>query len=210
MEELNQQEIIRIHLDSADPALTIDYSIVSTLATLNREINHALSNNRSKNILPIIGAMAIIEQLGECYTRTDMHVFTNNNASSLKKGLYYFGNKLENDPFIETIYALRNGLVHNASFYSVDRYENGRNYNFTYDDTIQDVYLPASVAWDGRFQNISETNFTLINPRKLVEFTSDMIRNVSTLNQQQGVLQVQLADGLNELIFRYLKWRARL
>lgn len=63
---------------------------------INSEIASAAINERSNTILPNFGIMAVIEQLGETYisNRVPQYGTVNQNVSPLKKGLYYFGNNL--------------------------------------------------------------------------------------------------------------------
>ena len=202
---LNLETLIFLHLTAGNARATKDYNVLSTLAVTEREVRSAISFDNSKNILPIMGMVAIIEQLGTAYKRTDIGEYPNSDQSPLKKALYYFYDQNPDSELAKTLYGLRNGIVHNASFFSKGLKPTHPNYIFTYSFTNADVIKPATVAWDGNFDNISEDYFTEINPEKLLELTTNCIQETNRLNRE-GCIEIILPGGKNELIFRYFKW----
>ncbi|MDQ1140113.1 hypothetical protein [Pedobacter agri] len=201
---VNQEELVYLHLHASEQRITKDYAVISTLAVTNREVRSAISNLYSKNILPIMGMVAIIEQLGEAYSRSDLPAYPENGHSSFKKALYYFGGQDADNEFTKTLYGLRNGILHNASFFSPSK-GNQSNYIFTYNHDAQNVLTPPSIPWDGDFNNIEEGHFTEINPQKLLDLTQKCIEEAGNANTN-GYLNITLRGGMNELIFRYFKW----
>lgn len=206
-EDLPADALTILHLNADAPCVTKDYAVISTLAVTLREVRSALNNSYSKNILPIMGTVAIIEQLGEAYIRNDMPAYPDPNHSPFKKALYYFNNHGPNDDLTKALYGLRNGIVHNASFYSVGRGAQP-SYIFTYDDKSTDAITPSTIPWDGSFNNIQHDFFTTVNPQALLNVVESCISTVKQLNKA-GALQIALAGGKNELIFRYLKWKRK-
>lgn len=204
-ENLDEDSIIDIHLRASSVVRTIDYTIKSTLAVTEREVARALANENSKNIIPLMGCAAIIEQLGTAYMRTDVPEYPIRTDTNFKKGLYYFANIDPQDQMSHALYALRNGIVHNASFYSIGR-GNQASYNFVYNHDQDDIVVPAVTPWDGSFpQEISLDTFTSINPSKLWEMVQNCI-NVAEKANKEKKIRIILGGGKHELIFRYLKW----
>lgn len=202
---LNLETLVYLHLNAGDQHITQDYAVLSTLAVTRREVRSAISNDHSKNILPIMGMVAILEQLGTAYKRTDIADFPNPDQSPLKKALYFFYDQDPDNELAKALYGLRNGIVHNASFFSKGLRPNHPNYIFTYSFTSNDVISPATVAWDGNFNNISEDHFTEVNPDKLLALVEQCLQEAERLNKE-GNLDIILSGGKNELIFRYFKW----
>lgn len=205
-QDLDEQSIINIHL-TEESVTTIDFAIASTLAVTEREVRSAIQNLRSRNIIPIMGISAIIEQLGTAYIRTDVPIYPSARDINFKKGLYYFADIDPNDPISDALYGLRNGIVHNASFYSRGQGPNQSNYNFVYSHEQTEMLIPATTPWDGTFpQTISLDTFTSINPKRLLNMVERAIRTAEQANED-GNLEIILEGGKHELIFRYLKWR---
>lgn len=204
-EELSPELLTYLHLTAAEPRVTLDYAVISTLAVTEREVRSAINNYYSKNILPIMGMVAIIEQLGEAYKRTDINEYQDNNHSSFKKGLYYFYGQDFNNDLTKTLYGLRNGVVHNASFFSVGKGAQP-NYIFRYSFDKPEVVTPSAASWNGSFDDIHTDYFTDVNPEALLNLVRDCIAKVKEASDN-GNLEIVLAGGKNELIFRYFKWR---
>jgi hypothetical protein len=202
---LNLETLIYLHLTAGNQRITKDYAVLSTLAVTHREVRSAISYDNSKNILPVMGMVAIIEQLGTAYKRTDIAEYPNGNQSAFKKALYYFYDQDADNSLAKTLYGLRNGIVHNASFFSKGLGANQPNYIFTYSFTSNNVLTHAPVAWDGNFNNISEDYFTEVNPEKLLALVEHCLQEAERLNRD-GKLEIILPGGKNELIFRYFKW----
>lgn len=204
-EKLSEEALTYIHLHADSPIITMDYSIISTLAVTRREVRSAITNDYSKNILPIMGMCAIIEQLGEAYKRIDLPVYPHTKASSFKKALYYFNNQSVDNDFAKALYGLRNGIVHNASFYSPGK-NTQPHYIFAYTDSLQNVITPSTSPWDANFNNIHTDYFTMVNPNALLELIEDCLNTVKQASAA-GNLKIALSGGKNELIFRYFKWK---
>lgn len=203
--QLSDDTLTYLHLYAESPMITKDYSVISTLAVTHREVRRAMTNEYSKNILPIMGMCAIIEQLGEAYKRSDLLMYPDANASSFKKALYYFNGQGPNDDFTKALYGLRNGVVHNASFYSPGK-GSQPHYIFTYSDTTSTAITPSTNSWDANFNNIQTDYFTMVNPDALLELVEKCLQTVQQVSDA-GNLEIALAGGKNELIFRYLKWK---
>ncbi|MFV8269339.1 hypothetical protein ACNQGP_05305 [Flavobacterium sp. GT2N3] len=207
LQDLTDNEIIDIHLNAYHETTTIDFRVISTLSRLNREVRHAISFENSKYILPLIGMTTILDQLGNCYSSSRRPLFPNPNSSGIKKALYYFGNFDDDDKILETVYALRNGITHNASFISRNKYgiEKGKNYIFHYDNEQTDLLISSEEEWNGELSNINNKTITLLNPALLLNLIESCIKQADDDNKQ-SFLSIDLPEGKKELIHSYLHW----
>jgi len=158
--------------------------------------------------MPYLSLCAILEQLGNCYKRNDMHepVFT----GALKRALYYFGGYNEEDTDINVIYALRNCLVHNASL--VSRNELSKNpkkhsyYYFSFEENMDSVLKNSSSVCDGDYDKLNgyhDMYTTYVGLKKFKEMVFNCILKASHLNSHCK-LDLDLDGGLQQLYFDYI------
>ncbi|HKH21333.1 MAG TPA: hypothetical protein VKB53_10725 [Gammaproteobacteria bacterium] len=112
--KLPSKKIIDMHLFD-DVSYIEEGQVLSTLKVMQMESAHANSLRYSENLLPLLGSFAILDQLGNSYSNSVKRRYRNPHASGIKKCLYYFADKDEDDLEIKAIYALRNALVHKCS-----------------------------------------------------------------------------------------------
>lgn len=205
IEELNHQQMIFIHLQPTSVPLILKHCVVrSTLSFICENVNHGLCFDRSRSLMPIISLCSILDQIGVCYNRKDMSEPRFSNG--IKRALYYFGEFNEDDVIIDIIYALRNGLTHNVSLTSYDKYK-GKYYHFRYDKDIDSVYKLPEIEWDGNYDTLDtgrEKFTTLINVKKLQSLVFNCIRKAEGLNEENQ-LTLRLYGGLKQLFFDYMR-----
>ncbi|SFI85861.1 hypothetical protein [Myroides guanonis] len=206
--QLTIREMSFIHLDHHNiPHIVKDHLLRSTLSFTSQNIRHALNNDYSKQLIPLIGLFTILEQLGKCYDRMDISNirFQNN----IKRALVNFGGIDQNDELIDVLYALRNSLLHSASL--ISHGENSANkdkhYRFRYSSEIQHIIQESKVKWNGCYEELdgnTEKYTTLINVDLLVKFVFSCIEKASALNQE-NLLRLRLEGGVRQLYFDYIK-----
>ena len=197
--ELTKDEIIAIHLDcGGGPVTTNDFIIESTLSVILRETRFCMTFNNSNNMMPALGCFALLDQVGNSYTRNDVAPYPANNGSGIKKALYYFGGFNANDAPTKALYAFRNALVHYASLRNE---RNGVYYRFRYNSTIPSVVLPAAHPWNGRVADLSDNTTTLINLSRLVDLVTKIVYTLKDC-LKVGTLKTELSAS--KIVINYL------
>lgn len=203
-DELTLEEMIYVHLDLHSVYLK-DRILISTLSVIHRNINSVMEREYSKTLMPILSMLAILDQLGVCYNRKDK--LEPNLGNGIKRCLYYFGEFNESDEIIDTLYALRNGLMHNISLSSYNR-NSGQSYYFVFDNNLQTVYKKADLAWDGSYESLDGTNgeySTSISVPNLKKLVDNCINKASKLNESAN-LELRLQSGIKQLYFDYIRY----
>src|SRR5690606_31203391 len=139
---------------------------------------------------------------GICYNRKDKPEPKFKNG--IKRCLIYFGEINEDDDIINTLYALRNGLLHNVSLTSIDKHKDN-HYIFRYSDEIDSVYKKAELKWDGSYESLDgnrEKYTTQINVEKFNDLVYSCIKKADELNQN-SLLELRLDGGIKQLFFDY-------
>lgn len=202
--ELSFEEMAFVHL-SLQSILTKDKHLKSTLMFIYENINHALHIDHAKQLMPYLSLCAILDQLGICYNNKDKTEPKFKNG--LKRCLYHFANIDENDEIIDTLYAFRNGLLHNISLTSYDTH-NKKHYIFTFNNKIEAVYQKAESIWlDGNYADL-DGNFkkyvTHINTKKFTDLVYNCIKCAEKLNEESK-LELRLSGGVIQLYFDYIR-----
>lgn len=204
---LAESEIVFLHLNARNTIATKDFFVQSTLPIVVGEARHAINNIYSKNILPCLGAFAALDQVGTAYSSTALAPYSDPKGSGIKKALYYFAGFTENGPETKALYLFRNGIVHDGSL--VAHTPNGKLHQWcSYDDSIPDAVQLPKTAWDGTDTNLTDDTVTLINPQKLLELAEKVLSSVERANAA-GQLNINLAGGAQEVIFRYFLLKPR-
>lgn len=202
--ELSQMEMSMIHLNTSySTKIAGDSLLRSTLSVLVQNINHASQFRRSKNIMPLQSCMCILDQLGICYNIKGKPEPRFQNG--IKRGLYYFAHLDEDDPNINVLYALRNGLLHNVSLVSVDKHRDN-HYFFRYARNDDHIVVSAEEKWDGCFETLDPSTdrfTTLISPNKIRELVIQAVEYASELNKESK-LELRLEGGARELFYTYI------
>ena len=205
-DELTLNELIFVHLDLFTGGIGVkDRILRSTLSFIMENIEHGFALDKSKILMPLLSCLSVLDQLGICYERTDIKAPKFENG--IKRALYYFGELQEDDPMINTLYALRNGLLHNVSLVSIDKFKNN-HYHFRYDYEIDVIYEQAQIKWDGDFNKLDGTNgeyTTAVSPDKIRKLVKICIYRAAELNMESK-LKLILKQGIKELYFSYIRY----
>ncbi len=209
IDELSFEEMAFIHLSTSHSPISVKNAILrSTLSFIYQNIQHSLSFEYSKQLMPYLSLCAILDQLGICYNRKDKAEPKFENG--VKRCLVYFGEVDENDELIKTLYALRNGLLHNISLTSIDKL-NGNHYIFQFNKEIENVYLKAEEKWDGNYETLDgnrDKYTTHINIEKFRDLVYKCIEKAYNLNQN-SMLELRLSGGVRQLFFDYIRSLAK-
>ena len=208
LSELTDSEIINIHLSRK--TLTKDFELISTLKTLESEMQQSSGLEKFKSFLPFLAAFAILDQIGKCYENSEKKEsmakikINTDTPNAILKALYYFGD-IEDEQTLNEIRIFRNSIVHDASLFTVDKNKIKKikeYYYFRYSDNNETSNLinSAEEKWDGNFDSISPKNMTIVNRKFLINKTSDIIRKLSKINESNE-LEISLPG--KELIKRY-------
>ncbi|WP_406773291.1 hypothetical protein [Tenacibaculum maritimum] len=211
--DLNEQEIISLHLESSYGINELkDIYVRSTLSFLFEAIQHCRHNNHTKDLVPIMSSLSMLEQIGICYERTDL---STNLTNGIKRALILFGEFESDNDILDILPALRNGLLHNVSLVSKAKYPNQSNYIFRYsneEDNVSGIYKNSLRIWDGNFETLSnngrEHYTTLINTNELNDLLYKCLRNAEELNNK-GLLKIRLDGGKEELFYNYLMSKSK-
>jgi hypothetical protein len=217
LSELSAREYVSIHLNHGripgGEAVTRlqDCQILTMTGTLLGEAKHASLFTDSRNILPVLGWFAVLDQLGSCYINKAKPRYPDRQASGVKKSLYYLCSFAPNDEQTKTLYALRNALVHDSSFFS--RGNNNRsNYFFRYDYSLESCIQSSINEWNGHLTDIREEVITLVNPKGIKALAESAYTKAFQLLQEDN-LDIELQeDNLDiefdkislEIAYRYL------
>lgn len=204
LEQLSLEELAYAHLSDSNFTETNHGLLTSSLSTVLREIRHVKWQTYGNSFLPLSAAFTVLDQLGYCYENAELTKFGNQNASSIKKSLYYFCGFAENDTDTQTLVALRNSFLHTASGLSKAQYPNQPNHSFVFDPEANDLITYPAKEWDGSFSTLTSAHTTYVNQKKLiamVEAAVDKARGLLYDNK----LVVSLPEGCPEFYYRFLK-----
>lgn len=204
LQELSLKELAFVHLNHSNFSQIKGQKLYSALPLIIQEIRHAKQQRYSQNFLPIAAAFTVLDQLGFCYARRDMTKYTNANASSIKKSLYYFCGFEEDGRDTKTLYALRNSFLHTCSLISKAQRANQPSYSFVFDRKSKELITYPEKEWDGVFENLRATMTTTINPELFVELVESAIENVreSLLHNN---LTIDIEGDQQEFFYRFLR-----
>lgn len=205
IDELSFEEMAFIHLTTSYSPISVKNAILrSTLSFIYQNIQHSLSYEYSKQVMPYLSLCAVLDQLGICYNRKDKAETKFENG--IKRCLVYFGEVDEDDELINTLYALRNGLLHNISLTSIDKFKDN-HYIFRYNKEIENVYQKAEEKWDGSYETLDgkrDKYTTHINVEKFRDLVYKCIQKADDLNQN-SLLELRLSGGVRQLFFDYIR-----
>ncbi|MAF75993.1 MAG: hypothetical protein CMF17_09095 [Idiomarinaceae bacterium] len=150
--DLSLKELAFVHLNCHRDWLRVKGgTLCSNLSLVIREIRHAKFQTYSRSFLPVAAAFTVLDQIGFCYSRSDIPVFSNSNASPIRKSLYYFGGLGDNDRDTKALYAIRNSFLHTSSLLSTAIRSNQPSYNFVFDRKLSSLIQHPQSGRDGDF-----------------------------------------------------------
>ncbi|GAA0794242.1 hypothetical protein [Marinobacterium sediminicola] len=205
VDELSILELAYAHLGNAGSYRLKNGWLKSILPITLQEVNHARHMAYSKNFVPVVGAFGVIEQIGFTYKRSDKLEYSNQNASSINKALYYFAGFEEGSEDVKALYALRNSFLHNASLMAKALHSNKPSYYFQFDREIDVLVQYPDETWDGNILNFKPEYTTLINPEKVIDLARSIVGSARQC-LEDDVLEVDLECGERELFYRFLKF----
>lgn len=204
LRDLSILELAYAHLGGGSYYQLKDGELRSILPITLQEINHSRHREYSKNFVPVVGAFAVIEQIGFCYSRTDIPKYSNPASSPILKALYYFADYPEGHQDTKALYALRNSFIHNASLMAIAHHRNKPSFYFQFDREIESLTRYSPVVWDGKIETFKSEMTTLINPDKIIDLASS-IADKALACLEEDILSVDLEGGQKELFYRFLK-----
>ncbi|NWO01429.1 MAG: hypothetical protein HLX52_00510 [Idiomarinaceae bacterium] len=172
--DLSLKELAFVHLNYHRDWLRVKGgTLCSNLSLVIREIRHAKFQTYSRSFLPVAAAFTVLDQIGFCYSRSDIPVFSNSDASPIKKSLYYFCGLGDNDRDTKALYAMRNSFLHTSSLLSKGKWSNQPSYNFVFYRYLNILIQHPLSDWDGDFNTLKLEMTTYINPERLIELTEN-------------------------------------
>ncbi|PZQ33261.1 MAG: hypothetical protein DI562_02000 [Stenotrophomonas acidaminiphila] len=207
LEELTMAELAAAHLDINDLGYPLRQGYLrSCVGGLIAEITQARGNQRTRIFSPLFGSFALLDQLGSSYINLSMPAFSNDEASGVKKALYYFCDVADDSDEINALYGLRNSLVHDASLLSRGREKKGKwlgpFHHFIFGADIPSAVEFPPAPWDGNLETLSNTNRTKVNQRVLSDMAINAVRRARQL-LDEGNLGFCLEKEI-EMYYRYL------
>lgn len=206
LSQLEKDDIVYCHLSFRSHEMTKDFVVVSSLEAAATEMTQARGTDLTANYAPLLTGFAILDQIGSCYENATMAPHPTGGAA-IERALYYFGGMAARSPEVEHLYALRNGLVHDASLTSHDRPKR-KWYMFRFNRNMPDVIRLPAQDWDGNAGSLGPDTTTWINPRRLTEIISNAISDLRDLRElNSGALTV--LKPKEEILHKYLFWEKR-
>lgn len=206
LDELTVFELAFVHINGQKLSEVKDGVLRSVIPLVLREISHAKVNIYSQSFLPISAVFTVLDQLGFCYSRNDIPVYSDSNASGIKKSLYYFCGFSQNDEDTKALNALRNSFLHSASCLSKAKFPGQPNYRFSIDRAFPELIRHSEASWNGDFENLTEQMWTHINYDKLIDLAEYAVAKVLEC-WYQGALNVECSG--KELRHRFLKFNPK-
>ncbi len=165
----------------------------------NQNTGKRIAQYESNSWLGAIGYMSLLDTLGTCFELKPLSKFD----KAIQKTFDYFAKPSLNEDQIYAIYALRNAFAHDFSLYNLDFKNNKLMHNFIVRDGSNNkvVELPKTY-WDGKFENRSDDNQTIVYLEKFGDIVEDICKTIILLAKDEK-LEIALKGGVAELINRY-------
>lgn len=180
---------------------------ISTLLQAQREMNSARESSNSQMIVPLLAAFAILDQIGDCYAFKQTMPGEPAESMPIKRALHHFPPTLGplSPDQMQALYVMRNGLMHDASFSSSERFGLKRNMIFRHDIQMEEVVVLPGRDWDGTPGDVSRATITWVNPDMIVWIANTAI---SRLAQALKLGDPNLVIHLHPQVIaaRYLLW----
>jgi hypothetical protein len=202
LQSLMLDDIVYCHLSSRQPERTKDFRVTSCLEGIEHEMRQSRGIQLTSNYAPLLAGFAILDQIGSCY-RDKSKPHHPIGGASIHRALYYFMSLAPMSDEVKALYALRNGLVHDASLTS--RTKSGDWYIFRYDREMAASIKLAKRPWDGSSGDLGDDTLTLVNPRY---FTDQISLALSKLREcyidRRSDLDVLMSA--TDILHKYLFW----
>ncbi|MFP3549686.1 hypothetical protein SB861_03090 [Paraburkholderia sp. SIMBA_049] len=213
LQELTIDELAAVHLSVHGPIHLADGLLHSGISTLVREIRHTRSADNSRIYSPVLGAFALLDQIGTCYSDKTVAAYADANASGIKKALYYFAGMGQNTADVKAVYGLRNALMHDGSLLYRGRFDAKANawtgpfHHFMFGRTHANLVEHPNQPWDGHLTTLNSSNYTKVNQDKLTDLAIDVLGKARG-QLDAGNLNINIQGGPIELYYKYLFHRA--
>lgn len=205
LNELTLLDLAFVHVNGRKFSEIKDGTLISVIHLVLREIEHAKTYMYSRSFLPVSAVFTVLDQIGFCYSRNDMPVYSKAQHSGIKKALYYFCDFSEDDEDTNALNALRNSFLHSASCLSKAKRPAGPHYRFSIDQEFSELIKHSEVDWDGDFETLSDKTWTHVNYNKLVNLAESAVKEVLEC-LFQDTLEVSCEGGAKEFRCRFLKF----
>lgn len=184
---------------------------ISTLVRAQREMNSARETINAQMITPMLAAFAILDQIGECYAFAETLANEPGEREPIKRALHHFPPTFGplSDEQMQSLYVMRNGLVHDASFSSSERGGLKRKMIFRHDIEMETVVVLPKREWDGTPGDVSRETITWVNPDLIIWIADSAVgRLAQALKLSDPKLVVRLDPQV--IAARYLLWHRYL
>ena len=175
--QLNDKEVMELHLYGLHPYEILDFVMQSTLHETEMTMRLSRGSAYQRRYAPLLCGFAILDQIGGCYS--DLSKTPPTGQKGIRHALHFFGKYSYESSESQYLYALRNGLVHDASFVDCDKKGVWRVFRLNW-ELPEEIVLPKK-PWNGDYNQITFEKITWINPRKFTDSISDMLINIKKI-----------------------------
>jgi hypothetical protein len=158
-------------------------------------------------IVPLLAAFAILDQIGECYAFKETLPGEPAKTEPIKRALHHFPPTLGalTADQMQSLYVMRNGLMHDASFSSSERGGLRRKMIFRHDIRMEDMVVLPKRDWNGTPGDVSRETITWVNPDLIIWLANTAIsRLAEAVKLKDPNLLIHLDPQV--IAARYLLW----
>ncbi len=204
--DLTDDEIVYCHLGVRPREWTRDHILSSCLDDVETEMRQSRGTQLTSNYVPLLAAFAILDQIGSCYEDRSLAPHPRG-GSAIQRALYHFGGLPPLSAEVSHLYALRNGLVHDASLTSHNLQKTAW-FIFRFNRTMPEVIRLPATPWDGTANGLVAGTTTWINPRELTELVSTALSRLRDCYFDRRSDLGVLKPG-SEILHKYIFWAER-
>ena len=202
LRELDEDEMVYCHLSYRGRERSKDNLVISCLDGIETEMRQARGVRVTSKYAPLLAGFAILDQIGSCYADLDKPPHPQA-GSAIHRALYYFMGLNAMSAEVKALYALRNGLVHDASL--TCKTAAGDWYIFRYQDTLASSIKLAQRPWNGSIADLSDDTLTLVNPRHFTDQISAALVALRKCHvERPDKLKVLISP--EDILLKYLFW----
>ncbi len=206
LQDLDTDDIVSCHLNRAPYTWTRDHVVRSSLDFIDEEMRQSRGKRLTANYAPLLAGFAILDQLGSTYADAAAPTHPQG-GGAIHRALHAFCDYPAMGPEVKAFYALRNGLMHDASLTSFD-VKAQQWYIFRYDRQMPDAVQLAATPWDGDRMTLGPDTVTMVNPRVFTDQVSAAISRVRDCHLDRRSDLTVLQSGA-DILHKYLFWDAR-
>jgi hypothetical protein len=180
---------------------------ISTLLRAQREMNSAREQSNTQMIVPLLAAFAILDQLGECYGFSETLPGEPPANAPIKRALHHFPlpwGTLSADE-MHALYMMRNGLMHDAAFSSIERGGQKRSMIFRHDIRMEKMVVLPVRDWNGKPDDVCRETITWVNPDLLIWVANSAIGRCGQA-LKLGDPNLEIRHDPQVIAARYLLW----